>query len=79
MGWERGGKQETAVALCRESLVCLLAPRQMVTLKGTVMAGKNNQGVLQALLEQSSAQERGLKKEQDNKFMSVLEEEDQEQ
>lgn len=50
-----------------------------MTLKGTVMAGKNNQGVLQALLEQSSAQERGLKKEQDNKFMSVLEGEDQEQ
>lgn len=59
--------------------VCLLASRQMVTLKGTAMAGKNNQGVLQALLKQSSAQEGCLKKEQDNKFMSVLEEEDLEQ
>lgn len=53
----------------------------MVTLKGTTMSGKNNQAMLQAVLNrQSSAQERCLKKEKYNKFiMSVLEEEDQEQ
>lgn len=52
----------------------------MVTLKGTAMAGKNNQGMVQALLKQtvfSSGEMPGEKK--DNKFMSVLEEEDQEQ
>lgn len=60
---------------------CLLPARQMVTLKGTTMSGKNNQAMLQAVLNrQSSAQERCLKKEKYNKFiMSVLEEEDQEQ
>lgn len=60
--------------------VCLLPPRQMVTLKGTAMAGKNNQGMVQALLKQtvfSSGEVPGEKK--DNKFMSVLGEEDQEQ
>lgn len=50
-----------------------------MTLKGTVTAGKNNQGMVQALLRETSAQERCLEKKNDNKFMSVLEEKDQEQ
>lgn len=53
----------------------------MVTLKGTMMSGKNNQGMVQALLKQrvfSSGEMPGENKK-DNKFMSVLGEEDQEQ
>lgn len=79
--WEWAGKgvgSRRQLWHCAER-VCLLPPRQMGTLKGTAVAAKNNQAMLQAVLKQSSAQGRCLKKEKYNKFMSVLEEESQEQ